>query len=178
MKTIQSAGGPLIGLDREHLQRWSGVIGKNFLSKDTCFTTDYEAAGSLTNSKDAPPCAVALLNGERNFGILISMPFETAVIEISGQSTYIAQVKYSNADWRFDEKLFEYFRKADFLLKDSVNFSCQMGIYVLFDAAYASQNVGDDFLQFRMDAGNHVLSAAEYTPDGDTGLILYKIQKA
>jgi hypothetical protein len=114
MKIIRSAGGPSIMLDRDLMHHWSGVFGKRFVGKQSPFVTDYEAACDLTNGAGRPPVNIAKLQGIADCGLLIPMPFETAIIESDGTSVYIAQVQYAELDWSFSAISRRDFDKAEF----------------------------------------------------------------
>lgn len=178
MKSIQSAGGPLIALDVDQLPSWSGVFGKDFIGKNSRFETDYDAVRYFAHGRHKPPRAVALLGDHSSGPILIAMPFETAIIEADHHCIYMAQVEYADHNWDFRSVSTHDFEIADFDARDRIFFSCKDCTCKLFDAAYAACDVGDDCLTFEMVAGEYVLSAAEYKPDERIGLILYKIQRA
>ena len=177
MKQIQSAGGPLIGLDRDHLDLWSGVFGKKFVDRSTKFKNDYEAAGYLTDGRTFPPCTVARIDGDSASGVLIAEPDSTALLQIDADAVYIAQIECCEPGWDFSLINKEDFQKAIFRSENSVTFFCQSCQYVIFDSAYKGENCGDDCLIFNLDRGKHVLSYAYYVKDEVTELILYKICK-
>ena len=177
MKVIQSAGGSLIGLDRDHLHLWSGINGKTFIGEHSPFRTDYEAAGHLVDGRSYPPCNIAKITGVAATGLLITMPNQTAVLDLDRDAIYIAQIEYGDADWGFHLLRRSDFDEAIYDSKQDVIFSCKSCTYVFFDAAYTGQEILDDCLTFDLDAGQYLLSSALYEPDDRTGLILSKITK-
>ncbi len=176
MKTIQTAGGPLIGLDQDVAHRWCGNFGSGFVGENGIYSSDYDAAGAV--STKVPPVDVGTVRGEDYNGLLISMPFRTAIVGIEDGSVYIAQVENANMDWSFSK-----LGLNDFLCQNSkgyseVKFESPACTYILFDAAYAYEEVGDDCLKFPLREGRFVFSACHYNPDPETSLILYRIREA
>lgn len=177
MKTIKSAGGPLIGLDRDQIQLWTGIEGKGFIGDDSPFDTDYEAAGYLIDGRTYPPCCVAKITGVAATGLLITMPSQTAVLDLDRNGIYIAQVEYGDPEWGFHRVDSSDFKKAQFNPEHDVNFSCKSCKFIFFDAAYSGRDIGNDFLYFELDEGQYTFSSTVYEQDNRTGLVLCKIMK-
>ena len=177
MRTIRSNGGPLIGIDRDHMHLWTGIDGKGFIGEAAPFASDYEAAGYLLDGRNHPPCCIAHIQGDSAHGLLITMPNRTAVLNLDRDAIYIVQLEYGDSDWGFDQISRVDFDKAVFNLRGSVVFSCKSCTYALFDAAYAGHEIADECLTFTLDEGQHIFSSAIYEPDKKTGLILCKISK-
>jgi hypothetical protein len=178
MKIIQSAGGSLIGLDRDRVHHWSGIAGKSFIGEQSPFPTDYEAVIDLTCGVGRPPADIAKLQGIIGDGLLITMPFETAIIQSDGASVYMAQAEYSEADWSFSSLGRADFDKAEFRTKEDVQFHTKSCTYLFFDSAYPADMIEDDYLSFELEQGKYTLSCAYYNPDPETGLYLYRITKS
>lgn len=175
MKTIQSEGGPLIAIDWMHLHRWAGIAGKSFVGDASSFETDYEAAGDLIDGRTHPPCSVSKITGMGVTGFLISEPYETAILDFDDEAIYLAQIICGDPEWHFDRVQKGYFDKAKYNKEQFVDFSSSAGHYVLFDAAYSSEHIGDDCLIFYLKGGYYVVDSALYEPDDRTNLMLCKI---
>jgi hypothetical protein len=178
MKIIHSAGGPLIGLDRDHVPRWSGIAGKRFIGDQSPFPTDHEAVGDLTDGVNRPPVDIAKLQGIVGDGLLITVPFRTAIIRADRTSVYMAQVEYAEAGWSFSEISKADFDKAEFQTHEDIYFHTRSCIYLFFDSAYPGEMIEDDYLSFDIAEGNYALSFALYDPDPLTNLLLYRITRS
>jgi len=178
MKVIESLGGPLIGLDRDHMHLWTGTDSKGFIGEQSPFTNDYEAASELINGRRRSPCNVAKINGTVVDGLLITMPLQTAVIAADGNSIYIAQVEFAEENWSFSMVSTSDFDKAVFDPTQDVHFSSEACTYIFFDAAYSGDDIKDDCISFELHEGNHILSSSVYSPHDSLGLILCQITTA
>jgi Immunity protein 21 len=177
MKIIQSAGGSLIGLNRDHLPCWSGIAGKHFIGEQSPFPTDYEAVIDLTCGIGRPPVDIAKLEGIIGDGLLITMPFETAIIQSDRTFVYMAQVECAEPDWSFSEISRAHFDKAQFWTQDDVHFHTKACTYLFFDSAYPSEMIEDDYLSFEIEEGDYVFSCAYDRADPRVGLYLYRITR-
>lgn len=174
MKIVQSLGGPLIGLDRNNLVRWSGIEKTNFFSNETMFANDYDALISL----EPKAVGVCKMSGEGVECVLITMPLETAVISVSSTCIRIAQVEYAELDWDFARIKPVYFEKADFSRSNNVMFSTRSCEFMFFDATYRGDEIGDDYLSFTLSGGTYHFNDSVFLPDDQTGLLLYEIVRA
>ena len=177
MKTIQSEGGPLIGIDCTHLHRWTGIEGKGFIGEASPFATDYDAICSLLDERIHDPCCIFKLKGIIASGFLIVEPWETAILDIDQSAIYIAQIICGDQNWTFDSVKKEYFDDAIYDEDDSFTFFSLSCKYMLFDSSYSGQKVGDDFLYFDLDSGKYSISSEIHESDDGTKLILVKITK-
>jgi hypothetical protein len=170
MKIVQSAGGPLIGLELDCLHSWGGVSGRTFVDAGSPLSNDYEATAGVTNT-------IGKLKGASCEGLLIAMPFETAIIESDGNSVYIAQAECAEPDWSFSDVKMADFERADFLASEDVRFRAKGGRYVVFDSAYPASQIGDDCLTFNLSRGSYTMSFSLYDPSPEASLLLYRIRK-
>ena len=175
MKAIKSNGGPLIGLDREHLPLWTGIEGKGFIGEAAPFANDYEAAGDLTDGRRHPPCSISKITGIAAEGLLITMPLRTAIVSLDNDAVYIVQAEYVDPEWDFSMVRRSDFDRAAFDPKEDVYFSCRSCTYVFFDAAYPGDEIANDCITFDLHRGHYVFSTSLHSPDERTGLILCKI---
>ena len=173
MKIAKSEGGPFIGISHDQLQHWSGIAGTRFVGERSTYSNDYQAAGTLVDGVSAPPCSIAKLSGLRGDALLLSMPFETAVIEADGRSAFLAQVHYADEDWSFLMLSTMDFKRADY--DEHIPFSSEGGAFVFFDAAYPAEDVGENYVSFDLPRGHYVLSAALYYSDSRTLCTLYRV---
>ena len=176
MKGITSAGGPYIIIDRDSARFWGANERKTFSLASSPFSDDYEAAGDLTDGVSHPPCNIAKLVGMHGEALLITMPFEIAIIGASASCVYLAQAEYADPEWSFSHVSIDIFNAANF--DEEVPFVSNGATYTIFDSAYLSEEVNKDCLDFKLDAGNYVLAASMHKPDQRTGLLLYKIERA
>jgi hypothetical protein len=175
MKAIKSNGGPLIGLDRDHMRLWTGIDGKGFIGDDAPFSNDYEAGCDLLGGPRYCPRSISKIAGVAAEGLLISMPLQTAVVPLDRDAIYIAQVEYADTEWDFHMVGPSDYDRAVFDPMQNVSFSCKACTYVFFDAAYAGDEIVDDCITFDLDAGQYVFSTSLYNQNKRTGLILCKI---
>lgn len=174
MKTIQSEGGPLIGIDRTHLHRWTGIDGKEFIGEASPFATDYEAICSLT---DHEPRCIFELKDMIASGFLIVEPWETAILDIDQNAIYIAQIICGEPDWTFDQITIEYFENAITHEDENFTFFTQSCSYILFDSAYPGKDIDNNYLSFDLDSGEYLMSSGFHESDDGTELTLIKIRK-
>ena len=175
MKTITSAGGPYIVIDREGARLWGANEKKTFSSPSLPFPDDYEAAGDLTDGVSHPPCNIAKLVGEHAEALLITMPYEIAIVGTSASCVYLAQVQYADPEWSFSQVSADTFSEANF--DEELLFVSPGAAYMVFDSAYLPEEVGRDCLEFGLGAGKFVFSAAMHKPDQRTGLFLYRLRR-
>lgn len=175
MKTIQSNGGPIMGLNRDHLGSWGGVDRMQFMGADPPCENDYEALGAVLSR--ARPVSVLRLQGVTANALLLAMPLETAVIAADGNSAYLAQVHYADPKWSFDMITRNDFERAPYNFDKIVDFTTENGEYVFFDAAWPGNEIRNDCLIVPFDAGRYTLMSALCFPDEETHTILYRISR-
>ena len=177
MKIIQSEGGPLIGFDREVVHYWSGIAGKRFVGETSPYDNDYEALCDMLKGRKNSPSNIGKFSGLFADGLLIRIPDETTVVEATGGSVYIAQVEAAEADWSFSLIRPSDFNKVEYDKKNKIHFYTKACAYMFFDAAYAAEDIGDDYIGFELEEGHYVFSNGFYRQDELAELILYKIEK-
>ena len=175
MKSFISLGGPYVIVDRSNGLWWGGAERKTFCSPLAPFANDYEAAGDLTCGVSHPPCNIAKLVGERAEAMLISMPFEIAIIGSSPSCIYLAQAEYAEEDWTLAEVTVDIFSNAFF--DERIDFSTGGGSYTLFDSVYLFEEVSNECLGFDLAPGNYNFYASMHKPNQQTSLFLYKIER-
>ena len=130
MKVIRSLGGPFIGLHRSDMPLWSGNDGKTFIGQSSPSPSDYEAGGLLTDGRRYSPCNTAKIVGETSVGLLISLPFEIAIVEAEGGHVYLAQVHYGPEDWTLSSVNRNDFDVNEGRFRDYINFTSSGGEFV------------------------------------------------
>ena len=177
MKTILSAGGPLVGLELGLAKHWSGIDGKRFFSNGILSANDYEAACDPRNGVIGRPRNIDKISGITGEALLIAMPLQTAVIDSDGNHVLIAQIDVAEENWSFTCLTRKDFDAPAFKPRSEVFFSVPPCGFVFFDASNSWDWVGHDILQFNLNGGNYRFTDSFYDPDEQTSLILYKIVK-
>ncbi len=102
MKYIDTKGGPVIGLHRDALKDWAGVSGSIFFHSDMSQDNDYKRACNYVHPLNQRPNHAEVVCGAKEQAILISCPYQTAIIDVSKGSISIAQAIYAEPEWTFD----------------------------------------------------------------------------
>lgn len=176
MKIIQSEGGPLIGLDRKLVQNWGGAADKRYTDKASRFESDYEVLEDVYPRGAITP-HVAKIVGVSGAAPLITMPYETAIVKSGRSSIYLAQVDIAPRNWVFSMIEDYLYTDVKYRKENAVVFSVEDCEFMLFDAAYAAEWIGDDYLSFPLQAGYYEISDATYRDNDKLSLILLKIER-
>lgn len=171
MKVIQSAGGPLIGIERNDARCWRGIFGKDFVGEGSVYNSDY-------NSLIDAPKAIGKIHGVSSFqAILIAMPYESSIFQLEEDTAYVVQVQYAEPNWSFLDIRADDLRGADFLKHAAVSFTTKACEFVFFDSADQGKDIEDDCLSFMISSGIHELSFSIQDVDELTRLWLYRIRR-
>ena len=170
MKMVESLGGPLIGLGRNSINCWAGTDGD-----DAPVVSDYEAACNLTDGRSQRPCHVTKIVRNEIEALLITSPLETYLLPAKNVLACICQVIYGEPDWMPSMIDIDEVISSSLQPDESITFTSTSCEYVLFDAAYAGSEIGDNFLSFGIPKGECVLSSFVYAPDELTMIIIISI---
>ena len=134
MKAISSFGGPYIVLNRRYAHTWGGVFGKRFVSADSPFSNDYEAACEVTGGLTTPPNSNSEIVNSDCTALIITSPAETAVIAASMSKVLIVQAEAADPDWSYDEITENTLKAADFDFVRKLSVLSEIVDYVIFDS--------------------------------------------
>jgi frataxin-like iron-binding protein CyaY len=162
MKWVNSAGGPLLFLNENHLSIWSGAIG------DPQSQSDYYRA-----------CLIDDLIGSINVGeglgiILNDSPMQTTWLpsKINGQG-YLIRWKYA----KNESSVIQYLEEIpqSIFHSENITFTASCARIILFDAALSGITYSKgEFLEIIMDIGDHQIETGIFEPDSETSLVIHK----
>lgn len=163
MKWVNSAGGPLLFLDKVLLPDWGGAVGGHAEQSDyerACLADDLIVPISIGNG-----CGI-VLNDE---------PLQTAWMPSKehGQSFFV-RWKYAENEnsivrhlERFPESIFR---------QEAVPITVTSGRCILFDSALPGLDFRKgDFLELMLEPGDYGIRTGLFEPDAETSLVIHKL---
>lgn len=177
---IESSGGPLILIDSEAVEFWSGILERSSYLQGTCEqSTDYMDPLETDYGK---ACSVNDYLGvvsieKQNVLVFGDEPLPTTIVHSSILETTIAQWVYGEKE---SEKALQTvgLPALNWSFNEAIKFSSPE--QYLFDAAIDgrsldTKNDGTFFLKMNLLPGEYQVFSTFYEPDSQTRFILYKL---
>lgn len=164
MNSIRSGGGPLVCMERQFAEQWSGVAG-----------------GVAEASDYARACAVRDHLGKLSVAgsdvlILGDMPLETTIWQPAGRLPCIVRIYY--ADPGVDLMVLLQARGDAVLSRplETLLFEVGSPALMIFDSAYPGSDESVDRLDFCVEPGKYRVITCELEPDDRTKVLLHTFQ--
>ena len=171
MNTIQSAGGPLICIDKGLSTIWFGTEGSSLLIGNSARPlSDYDRACASDDyiSQIDVADALALVLGD--------MPLETGVWKSADGFSAIVRFYYKDPETD-PLQILNQSKKLD--MTDAVEemaISLRCGDLIIFDSAIPGANIGGAFLPFDLPAGNYRVLTKRMEPDDRTSILVHQFR--
>lgn len=173
MRTIETTGGPLMGIDRQSLSRWGGVFHSSFFAENSSFANDYEEmCGQLEGRRSTN---LSTLKGTHAEAILIDLPLPTFIVEANGTSVHLIQVWSSEQGWSKSRITMIDFQNAD-NWGDGVSFFCGGGEFVIFDSSCSHEEIEDHFSIY-LERGEYKCESCQQKRKGQANIVLIRMLK-
>ena len=173
-KWINSAGGPLILLNKQRLKNWGGIFSAITGEADPdpdATDTDYARACSM----DGRGYLARIPVGDVEALVFSDQPMPTAWVPAeTGGGTFVRWMAAENehellrAVPKIPSEVFEC--DGEFLVPE--------GKLILFDAAFAGRNVKKfpaDYLSIELKPGTYGIMTAYYEPDERTWMVVHRL---